>query len=165
MTDEAQRLHSGPTAGEKPKGVLTSFNLICDGNAEQVLGRCKEVLGLVSAVNLDPWPSVEQWGKTLPKWFVDACFPEVIREEAERRHRLPMSDRERLAEQWSVGAWTYWFRPSERSWYWWNARVVDANHAEVQVVSESVPFAMGALKWLCKAAGARQVSEPQSASF
>ena len=84
MTDEAQRLHSGPTAGEKPKGVLTSFNLICDGNAEQVLGRCKEVLGLVSAVNLDPWPSVEQWGKTLPKWFVDACFPEVIREEAER---------------------------------------------------------------------------------
>jgi hypothetical protein len=28
-----------------------------------------------------------------------------------------------------------------------------------------VPCAMGALKWLCKAAGARQVTEPQAPSF
>jgi hypothetical protein len=163
MTDEVERLRRGPQVGEKPKGTVASFNLICDGNADEVLERCREALGSVLTQSADPWPSVEHWGRVLPTWFVAACFPEITREEAQRRRALPLEQRERLAEQWSVAAWIYWFRPSERSWYWWNAKVIDANHAQVQVVTESIPFAMGSLKWLCKAAGARQVSEPQAA--
>src|SRR5688572_19474103 len=119
MMDEVQRLSSGPKPGEAPNGVVTRFPLLCDGNAEEVLSRCKEALRSVIGVNIEPWPSDDEWERILPQWFVKACFPEITREEAERRRKLPMAEQERLAEEWSVGAWAYWFQPSERSWYWW----------------------------------------------
>lgn len=159
--NELQRINVGPRLGEKPVGVLASFTVVTSGDAQAVLARVKEALVLAVDRDIQRWPTVDEWRAILPKWFVEKCADEISREEAERRRNLPMDERKRLADQWSVGAWTHWFKPSERSWYWWDARVVDKDRLKIEVVVENVPFAMGSLKWLLRAAGAIEVSEPR----
>lgn len=151
----------GPRLGEKLVGVLASFTAVTSGDAQAVLLRVKEALVLAVDRDIQRWPTVDEWRAILPKWFVEKCADEISREEAERRRNLPMDERKGLADQWSVGAWTHWFKPSERSWYWWDARVIGKGRLKIEVVVDNVPFAMGSLKWLLKTAGATEVSEPR----
>lgn len=134
--NELQRINVGPRLGEKPVGVLAFFTAVTSGDAQAVLARVKEALVLAVDRDIQRWPTVDEWRAILPKWFVEKCADEISREEAERRRNLPMDERKRLADQWSVGAWTHWFKPSERSWYWWDARVVDKDRLKIEVVVE-----------------------------
>jgi hypothetical protein len=158
--DEVRRLDGGAHFDERPAGTLVRVALRCDGNAQEVLERCKEVLRSILLTETLPWPGVDKWRTTLPQWFVTGCYPEITRDEAERRRALPLAAREKFAQQWSLGAFIHWFKPSERTWQWWDARAIDENSAEIRLVAESLPFAVGALKWLCEVAGAKTVSEP-----
>jgi hypothetical protein len=157
---ELQRIKAGPMPGEQPGDVLVTFAAETGDVAEAVLCRIKQALMLVVDQDAKQWPTVDEWRAILPKWFVEKCADEIDREEAERRRSLPIEERKILADQWSVGAWTHWFKPAERSWYYWDARTVEKNRLVIEVAVDSLPFAMGSLKWLLKAAGANDVSEP-----
>lgn len=67
-----------------------------------------------------------------PAWFIAACAAE---------------------EDWDLISWLSWFEPSERTWFWWDGRVVDEQSIVIEVVSDGLPFLWGALEWLLLAAG------------
>ena len=161
MTDprqnELRRLWDGPGPDERAEAwQITEFRVFCPGNAKGVLDRCREVLDVVLREAPERWPTDEEWRSKLPGWFVSASAEEISQAEADRRLKLPMKERLRYAEQWSVGAFVYWFLPGERMWYWWNATVRNADRLTVQVWTSDVPVT-GSLRWLLTAAGATSV--------
>ncbi len=160
--EERRRFQSGVEPKEKPAG-LGPIHLIahCPGNAEDVLRKCRETLAIVLEQDEANWPTTETWRSLLPQWFVSESAPEISQEEAERRRRLPIEERKRLSEEaWSVSAWVYWFQPTMREWFWWDAVVEDPNTLSVAVEVNGWPFPWGALKWLLRASGAASV-EPE----
>jgi hypothetical protein len=61
-------------------------------------------------------------------------------------------------DPWTAMDWLYWFEPEQRSWWWWDARATE-DAFEIRVAVEDYPFGIGALRWLLKAAGARDVRD------
>jgi hypothetical protein len=154
---EIERLLSGPAPDEKPQGFLANARVCAPACADRVLARSREILSIVFQQPLDDWPTVELWRSILPVWFIEACSDEISREEAERRRRLPVEERQKLAERWSVGAWVHWFKTAERQWFWWSGRVISADELLIQVEVHGFPFPAGSLKWLLVSAGATVV--------
>ena len=147
-----------------PDNGSARFLVHCNGDAEQVLRRAKNVLAMVLTHGGDPWPSDEEWKRILPSWFVERCVPDKSMEEAERWlewwRTLPV-ERQAQAnrENWSVGNWVAWFEPGERCWRWRGASVKDSYQICVCALIDEWPFAWGALEWLFLAAGAQSMSE------
>ncbi|MHB0968391.1 MAG: hypothetical protein ACYC7A_04830 [Thermoanaerobaculia bacterium] len=166
-THELQHLVTGPEPGETPEGIgLVRFDIRCDGDASGVLGRMRDVLGVVAGQRGVGWPALDEWRRHLPAWFVAACAPEMTSAEADeslaRWQQLSPAEQQREEEQraWSLGDWLYWFEPAQRTWYWWDATVESDQHARIAIAVESWPFPWGALKWLARAAGAQAI-EPE----
>jgi hypothetical protein len=161
---EAQRLKASPPQGTAPGGMGTvQFTAECPGNAARVYQRVKEVMHIISERILSDWPSDEQWKPLLPEWFLSACVPPRTKEESDRFmawwRSLP-PDRQAQVERedkWSLEGWLYWMIPENRVWTWWDARVLDADTVIVAVEVTDWPFPWGALRWLFRAAGARQL--------
>ena len=139
------------------------FQARCQGDAETVLRRVKDVLEVV--------PSETSTGKVskslrplLPRWFLVASGSELSREAAEVHLKwlktLPREEQTRAEKEakWSLSNWFYWFQPSERYWYWWDASVEDINTVLVAVEVVDWPFPWGSLEWLIRAAGAIEMS-------
>ncbi len=166
VTQELKRLLEGINPTEEPAGVgLVSFVADCAGQAEAVLERVKEVLGVVLTRTEDQWPTGTEWERLLPAWFVVACAPERNEEEEERWllwwKSLPPNEQARVegSEPWALSDWIHWFNPEMRSWYWWKASANDPDVLRVEVEVASWPFASGALEWLLRAAGAVHVEK------
>jgi hypothetical protein len=107
---------------------------------EGSLARVREVLTVVlrRASAAAQWPSVEEWKRTLPAWFVATCVDDV-------------ELRDCVIDKWSLRAWTYWFQPELRKWRWWDAAVEEGRlRVRVQVLER--PYLRGALEWLLEAA-------------
>jgi hypothetical protein len=155
--DEIRRLREGPKEVLPAGYFIVSFMAHCAGNAAEVLDRCKEVLHLVLQPDSEVWPSTDEWRSILPEWFVEKSREELSQQEEERELQLPLKERIRLNERWSVGAFLHWFQPSERYWYWWDAVVQDANTLHIKVIADDVPFPSGSLDWLLRASGALSV--------
>ncbi len=155
---EIDRLKNNPPSDEKPRGFLIEGRITAKGHAGDVLAKTREVL--MTALNHSPnsWPTVDEWRLLLPSWFVSRCADEITREEAERRRKLPMEERQRLAEKWSVGAWTHWMKASERSWFWWDAKEISPDELLIRIEVPGLPSPVGSLKWLLLAAGAEKVA-------
>ena len=155
-TDEWKRLNNGPSAGETTGGAfLEKFRAHCAGNAPEVLSRCKEVMQIVLAQDVERWPTDEEWNSLLPDWFVAACADEqTLQEEMKRWFERPVEERIPDETSWTVGGWVYWFLPDERQWLWWDASVLDADTVEIVVQTCGDPFPWGSLDWLMKASGA-----------
>jgi hypothetical protein len=157
--EEINRLHKG-TKEPPPRGkMIANFIARCNGDATVVLDRCKQVLGLVLQPDTEDWPSTDAWRSILPEWFIEKSAEEISQEEAERQLHLPMEERIRLSQRWSVSAFVHWFQASERYWYWWDAVVMDANTLQIEVIVDDLPFPWGGLEWLLKASGALSVEE------
>lgn len=119
----------------------------------------------------DSFPSVDEWRRILPDWFVTACAEERSPDEANaysRRWRQ-MSATERAdadaTRRWSLRDWLYWFDPAsnvDRGWEWWSGGVDGVDRFWVEVVVEGDPSPVGTLRWLMRAAGASSVSEEPS---
>ena len=158
ITEEKRRLSTGLQAGEKPNGLLVKF--LAEGtDAEMILTLTREAW---RAAIEQPEPaslSLDVWRQVLPLWFVDKCDPEITIEEAMRRRSLPMKERLRLAEIWSLGAWVHWLKPNERQWAWWDAQVISPRSLHVVVLVNGCPFPAGSLLWLLKCAGAESIEE------
>jgi hypothetical protein len=163
---ELHRLLEGPKPDERPEGAGTvRFIVRCPANAPQVLDRAVSVLRVVNqhSGSDNGWPRESEWPELLPAWFVSVCAPERSRQDTEawlaQWSILPQDEQDRIEreEPWSVSSWTYWFGPRNRQWYWWDARVLDANVLVVAIEVDGWPFPWGALAWLFRAAGAEEV--------
>lgn len=162
--DELRRITYGPFVGEKPRGIaLISVLAHCVGNAPEILVRCREVMRIVLAQDVERWPTDQKWLSLLPGWFVTACVDdEALRLEAQRW--LELSDAERAAAvsgPWSVGGWTDTFLPHQRQWFWWDASTLNGDAVRVLIEIFADPFSWGALEWLLKASGAVGVERDQ----
>jgi len=63
-----------------------------------------------------------------------------------------------IEKDWSLENWLYWMQPSNRQWFWWDAKVLeDYDHIALAIEVEAWPFPWGALRWLFRAAGASAV--------
>ncbi|MBL8202606.1 MAG: hypothetical protein JNM09_00150 [Blastocatellia bacterium] len=157
--DEIYRLREGAKGITPTEGITFTIIARCSGDAPLVLDRCKEVLSLVLQPDSEEWPSNAEWRRLLPEWFVNKSAAEISHQEAERRLRLPLSERIRLSQQWSISAFVHWFQPNERHWIWWDAEVKDINTLQIKVIAKDVPFPWAALDWLLRASGALTVEE------
>lgn len=155
--DELRRLLSGPQPGEKPLGLLAELEAECETDAAKILDAAREVWA-IALKQADPGSiTLEEWRTLLPRWFVEKCGPEISMDEAVRRRALPMEERMRLAETWSLGAWVHWLKPSERQWSWWSAEIGSPRSLRMNVVVSGFPFPAGSLQWLLKCCGAKSV--------
>lgn len=165
IEEELRRLRSGPRPNEKPRGMGTvRFLVRCRGDAETVLEKVRAVLEVaLSEVVTRGAPDSVTLRSLLPRWFLDASGHELSREEAEAHlnwlKKLPQEEQTRIEKEakWSLPDWLYWFRPTERYWYWWDAVVEDGNTIRVAVEVVDWPFPWGSLEWVFRAAGATEM--------
>jgi hypothetical protein len=170
--EERRHLDVGSRPGEQPGGVGTvTVAIRCRGDAGEVAERTRAVLRAVLAHAGPPWPSLAEWRRLLPVWFIEASAPERSAEESERWlawwHSLPPVERGEAtrARRWTLANWLYWLEPSERQWFWWDAAVESPDALRVTVEVSGWPAPLGALEWLFRAAGAVEVTleEPSRA--
>lgn len=153
--------HGAETMPSDGLGIVGFTVLTDDANPSQLLDKVRLVLKIIDEADVHRWPTVDEWSSLLPQWFVSACAPEMSREEAQRwlARWETLSDEERHAEEvgkpWALADWLYWMEPERRSWWWWGADTGDEVRVLVQV--DEWPFPWGALAWLLRAAGARDV--------
>lgn len=164
LAKERHHLLESPAPDEKPGGLGTvRFVAWCVGNAEQVIEKAKAVLMVINTHSDGEWPSDDRWRGLLPSSFVSRFAPELSQEQAEaevaRWRTLSREEQVQWEEerQWSLANWTYWFRPENRYWYWWDAKPLDEKILVVAVEAYEWPFPSGALAWLLRAAGAERV--------
>lgn len=74
------------------------------------------------------------------------------------RRALPAEQQASVVDdkKWTLSAWLFWLQPDERQWYFWDSRVESKNQLRVQVQIVDYPL-LGALEWLLRSAGARDV--------
>lgn len=162
---EARRVRNGVSPSETTPGLPTfRFVVSCDGNAHAVLASARVLMEAVSSRCAEGWPVADNWVESFPSSFLQACGPELTDAEAEAwlRRWDQLSDADRRAEEaeraWSVQDWLYWVSPENRSWLWWDATAVDPETISVAVVASEWPFPWGALAWLFRGNGAREVA-------
>ena len=156
------RLLDGPVPGEQPRdGFLVSI-IVRSDQAGEVLEKAKTVLRAVAALPADAFDS--GWAQAaLPGWFVAACADE--QSPADRTAWLDwwrsVDDAARVAagneRPWTVQDWLGWMEPGERTWFWWDSRLTEADTGTVSVVVDGWPAALGSLLWLLRASGATDV--------
>jgi hypothetical protein len=165
---ERWRLRVSPSPDSKPGGLGTvQFTARCSGNAAQVLARAKEILTVISESCTVPWPSVAEWQKRLPRWFLDRCAPAMTEEQAEKWlaawRKLPPAERDRAEKEkpWSLEGWLYWMEPGNRSWTWWDGCDQDTNALALAIEVVDWPFPWGSFRWLIIASGAESIESEE----
>jgi hypothetical protein len=166
--EELRRIEGSGSASSA--GTLTvALNAYCPDGAADALARIRNVLHRVVSMRATEaeWPDVDEWARELPKWFVDACRPELSQKEAlawlEKWRSL--SPAEQAAEEerqpWALADWLHWFARSsdERQWRWLMGDTLGQDRLQITVEVEGFPTAYGALVWLLRAAGAVEVKE------
>lgn len=183
---ELRRLRQGPMPDERPlMGTPDRIIAVCPGNATDVLNRCREVLEAVIVNTRKPWLADDVWHRILPVWFVNQCKEDELREEETVRDvawhvfqeqgmpaslafirghqkefdQLKREEAEHWDDPWTLSGWIYWFRPEERWWFWWDAKIPDEDALHVELEAADYGFPSGALEWLLRAAGASQASQ------
>lgn len=169
LAAERRRLAQGIGKDEKICGMFVdSFLVDCDGNAQQVLDRARELMRIVNEHAMAAaWPQDDEWPRLLPTWFVRQCAPEQTHEEWEREEeRLRALSWEERREhyrtsRWSLLSWTGWMDPRERMWIWWDADVRDADTLLVDIdrFGDPPPGEPPGFRWLFLASGARDLDE------
>lgn len=162
--EELRHLDIGPRPGEQAGGVGTVMVVAgCRGDADSVAERAREALRAVLMHAGPPWPSLAEWQRLLPSWFVKSSAAERSREESERWltwwRSLPPAERAKAsrARRWTLANWLYWFQPEERQWFWWDMVIENSDTLRVVVEVSSWPAPLGALEWMLRAAGAADV--------
>jgi hypothetical protein len=162
LTNELKELHRLATGRpDDDLGGMFLLNIVahCDGNSADLLAKLFSVLKRVIDCELSFDDPVDDWRAVLPKWFVEACGPDLSREAAEEYLRQKGGEIGPL-ELWDVGGFVDQFRPEVRSWWWWHGFTSSPDSLIVQIVIEGFPFAWDALHFLLLAAGATAVEQP-----
>lgn len=142
-TNEVERLLHGAAEGSETYGMMIAeVNVTC-ADAATLLARCREVMTLILSQSKDAWPTSEGWSRLLPSWFREGWL---------ERPGVP-----RPPSPWSIEAWADSFGKDWRSWYWWDAMVVDPHHLRIDVAIDGWPYSEGTLRWFLLAAGATHI--------
>lgn len=158
--EELARLVGQQLALDRPVGkILVTFNVHCAANAALVLSRTKEVLRTVLEVDPSDWPSIDEWRCRLPGWFLERSADDSSTPDAGRKWHLPFLKRSQTKRRWPLEAFLFWFTPTERAWFWWNASIENSNLFQIEVIATDLPFPWDALEWLLRASGALRVEE------
>lgn len=168
IENELGRLRTGPQTSEKPSGAgIVRFVVRCPFEVNEVLSRARSVLEAVDVATLAGWPENKKFVPIMPAWFIAVCCPPPSPEDAQDWlawwKSLPLAEQAKaeMEKDWDLENWLYWMEPSQRQWFWWDARVLEHHdHIALAVEVQSWPFPWGALRWLFKAAGASAV-EPE----
>ena len=99
----------------------------------------REVLEIVLERSQGEWPSLDEWKRVLPGWFLAACVDDA-------------EVRDCVIDRWSLRAWIYWFQPELRKWRWWSAEPSETALRVTLLVLQR-PYLRGALDWLISVAG------------
>jgi hypothetical protein len=137
--------------------------VIAERSSAQVLTGVVEVLRVVlEQQQRGDWPDNAEWRSLLPEWFVAQTAPEMpIETDPPRRPRWWQLVRSpQVHEQagpWSLGNWLYWFRPENRTWFWWGAYLVSTTEISLLLAADDWPVLVGALEWAFACAGAAEI--------
>jgi hypothetical protein len=137
--EELARLHGGDAPGPAPDDLDALEVETAD--AATALGRVREVLDVVLRHQDGEWPSIDEWKRLLPRWFVNVC----------------VDDREVkdcILDRWSLRAWTHWLQPDQRRWRWWDATPTPRS-LQIRVVPLQRPYLRGSLEWVLRMAAAQ----------
>lgn len=158
-TNELERLLHGAAKESETYGMTTvEVNATC-ADAATLLARCREVMTLILSQSKDAWPTSEAWFRLLPGWFLEGWperFGAVPRADCEECRRASVVT-PRLPTPWSINRWLDSFGRDWRSWYWWDAMVVDPHHLRIDVAIDGWPYNEVTLRWLLLAAGATHI--------
>lgn len=161
---EHERLRHLTPPETKPMGLGTvRFIGHTESSPQQVIARARAVMAVINENSFTEWPDIGIWKRELPVWFVEQCAPEMTQDEAEaelaRRMALNAAERAKVANEarWTLANWLYWLEPENRQWFWWDAAILAPNHFAVAVEVVEWPFPSGALIWLFRVAGAREL--------
>jgi len=163
--DEIRHLLHGAEPGERPArrtGTVLSAT-VTSANPVVTLERARAVL--LAVLTAPRGWSPDSPPGNLPRWFVEACSPDVDRsvEEAQERQRqlqqLSPEDQAQAAVDtpWSLPQWLSWFQ-DERYWFWWDARVAGERELVAEYVVYDWPAPTGSMIWLWRASGADDVA-------
>jgi len=136
-------------ADEESATDLMQVEVICDGNAWQVLERATEALAVILSVenicnNKDEWQTDDSY-KLLESWFESNVLPHINDEDDDDVSR----DIDKVR----------WFGEG-RDWFWWTARVLDDNRLFVYIMLDGFPVSgFDNLRWLLQCCGASQVEQ------
>ena len=163
---ERARLNGEDRGEELPAGYLpVKWQASGPGDPGEILLKSRTLLSLVLEGASEPWPEVHEWALRFPAWFLRQCAPERSRADEESWLRewrsLPEPERARMAAEkpWSLSGWIYWFRPENRTWFWWRAQVMDARSLQVHLAAPGWPYPSGAFRWMMRASGADRIEE------
>ena len=152
---ELRRIDHGPADSESTEGAFVVHITARADDSSAVLSRVREVLRIVAA---GPGLTADQdRASRMPAWFSAACAPEMTVAQADgqlARWRANPADHEE--DPWTLANWLYWFEPDMRSW-WWDGGVVGPDALSIEILVQGYPYANGALRWLLRAAGARDI--------
>lgn len=165
---ELDRLNGKPVGS--PDGIEDHWVLARVYTAQpvdEVLARCREVLGCVLRNRpvdwpdnrISPWPSLETWETLLPRWFVNLCSAETTNPKLEatatRIAGLPPECRDMVSHHTAppLSAWLSCFE-SFRSWVWWDASVISVSEFCVRYIAFDSVHTNWSLSWLLVASGA-----------
>lgn len=164
--EEAERLVNGDGSMNGPisarDGIL--FRVSGSDDPSALIRKAKSVLAIIDETALlGDWPEIDNWRSRLPQWFVDACAPAMSELEANTWliRWKKMSLKERAADEasrlWSLDNWLYWMEPERRTWFWIRAEPISSEDVMFAIDVEEWPFPWDNMKWLWKAAGAKDV--------
>ena len=142
--EELVRLGQVGAAGELPGSTGLLRYVVEAPDPAVVIARAADVLRVVLERSDPTWPSLDEWRRVLPTWFVAGFAPETTGQGQ---------------DAWTLEAWLSWLEPDERSWFWWGAEH-RGGRVEVLVDVDSWPYPDGALHWLLHVAGASAVDPP-----
>ncbi len=159
---EMLHLRNGPASDERPGGMGTvRFVAPCPMDPDLVLERVKSVLLALDEVASMEWLTDEEWKRELPEWFVSRCAKPLTLKQADERLRLrkklPLEEELRVIDEydWSLPEWLYCVNPTNRQWYWWDAKAIpEEGMIRVAVEVLDWPFPWSDLRWLFRVAGA-----------
>ncbi|MEU8077787.1 hypothetical protein AB0B31_20315 [Catellatospora citrea] len=156
---ELRRVLEGPLPGEVSEQFLLRFTFTAD-DPRSVIALARDALATV----LGPgpvWPDLAQWRERLPERFVAACAPERSPDDAEAGRATTPQEQHPATTAWVLSGWLAWFDPEalgeSRGWQWWDAGLAGPAGAWVDVRIGAHPFPSGALEWLLRASGARDI--------
>jgi len=148
-------LNSFPTS--EPYGLLVEVTAVTDFRSLEVLDRIKELLRRIIDCELSFDDELADWKALMPAWFLGELYPPLSTSDAKRLLQSP-GGFDRLSDHWTLDGFLHWFRPENRSWYWWYGEIESQSKVRIFIEVDGYPFAWGALKFLVKAAGAQEVS-------
>lgn len=140
---------------------LSQYSFICESQPDLIVEKIKEILLIIDRISIsgDDWPTVEEWKRKLPGWFISKFLPD--RTEAQKKEFIEVWDSmdfekkntiENKKIEWRFKNWIYYFDLNNRDFFIENMEIGKGN-VLLTIVSLDLPFSVGPIDWLIRVSG------------